>query len=71
MNASYSGRPIREMAFSSKLAASSALNSEACSAMSSRASSGEYYLPNNWLIRPRPIGNWYAVPEYMQNTRCW
>ena len=41
MNASYSGRPISEMAFSSRFAASLPSTSAACSATRARASSGE------------------------------
>jgi hypothetical protein len=37
MNASYSGRPISEMAFSSRFAADAVSNSPACSATSARA----------------------------------
>ena len=56
MNASYKGRPISEIPFSSRFLASSAENSAACSAIRVRASSGEYAASKNWLIVPRLIG---------------
>ena len=56
-NASYSGRPISEIAFSSRFDASAVSISEDCSAISARASSGVWLLPKNWLISARFIGN--------------
>ena len=56
MNASYRGRPIRLMAFSSRFDGSPPA-SPACEAMSWRASWGPMALPKNWLIVPRLIGS--------------
>ena len=56
MNASYSGRPISEIAFSSRFAAWPACTSAACSATSARASSGDMAAPKYSQIVPRLIG---------------
>ena len=47
---------MRLIAFSSRFLASAVSISEACSAMSARASSGEWLVPKNWLMSPRFIG---------------
>jgi hypothetical protein len=46
-NASYSGRPISEIAFSSRLRADAVSISPACSAIRARASSGVWLRPKN------------------------
>ncbi len=56
MNASYSGRPMSDMAFCSRLAALPAGTSAACSATSARASSGDMTAPKYSQIVARLIG---------------
>jgi hypothetical protein len=56
MNASYSGRPISEMAFSSRLAARPAGTSADCSATRARASSGDITVPKYSQMVARLIG---------------
>ena len=63
MNASYSGRPISEMAFSSRLRAVPGSTSAACSAISARAWSGDSAARKKELTVPRLIGIGYTTPS--------
>jgi hypothetical protein len=45
--------------------------SDACSAISLRASSGVNDRPKNWLIIARFIGIVYTWPWWHEKTRCW
>jgi hypothetical protein len=63
IKASYRGRPISEIAFSSRFLASVAAYSPACSAISRRAWSGEYAASKNWLMVPRLIGIGKTCPR--------
>ncbi len=56
-NASYSGRPTSDTAFSSRLAARPASTSADCPAISARASSGDITAPKYSQMVPRLIGS--------------
>ena len=68
MNASYSGRPISEIAFSSRFAGVAPPSSAACSVTHARAWSGVIAERVNWLIVARLIGIGYTSPRYVVQT---